>query len=153
VNCTPPPCRLFYQDHSRRLKLAGDGHSRSPAKSACLRRSRPMAVRSWITHHPEPTGLWKGSRPTGRRMGKQPLRIAGYATGWIVSGIVFTPFGRRNFMKNDPGSSVFSMAWERFRASPSLRTSPGSPLPKRAGREHIFRSSGRLRRRYLQGGC
>jgi hypothetical protein len=25
-------------------------------------------------------------RPTGRRMGKQLLSIAGYATGWIVSG-------------------------------------------------------------------
>ena len=25
-----------------------------------------------------------------------------------------TPFGRRNFMKNDPGSNVFSMIWERF---------------------------------------
>ena len=53
-------------------------------------------------------------RQTGRRMGKQLLRIAGYATGWIVSGLSPTPSGRRNFMKNDPGSSVFSMSWERF---------------------------------------
>ena len=45
---------------------------------------------------------------------RQLLRISGYATGWIVSSLSPTPSGRRNFMKNDPGSSVFSMTCERF---------------------------------------
>ena len=37
---------------------------------------------SWLDSAP----LGTSCRPTGRRMGKQLLRIAGYATGWIVSG-------------------------------------------------------------------
>jgi hypothetical protein len=60
-------------------------------------------------------------RPTGRRMGKQLLRMAGYAAGWIVSGLSLTPLGRRNFMKNDDGSSVFSMTCERFSTQPVIR--------------------------------
>jgi hypothetical protein len=40
----------------------------------------------------------------------------------IVSGLSPTPLGRRNFMKNDPGSSVFSMTCERFSTRPTTRS-------------------------------
>src|SRR5215467_4675048 len=44
----------------------------------------------------------------------RPARLVGSAIVLKPSTLSLTPFGRRNFMKNDPGLSVFSMIWERF---------------------------------------
>jgi hypothetical protein len=52
-----------------------------------------MIVERLVQRQTSNEGLAVLKRPTGRRMGKQLLRIAGYATGWIVSGKARDPPG------------------------------------------------------------
>ena len=71
-------------------------------------------------------------------MGKQLLRIAGYATGWIVFGLSVSACGARNFMKT--ASAYYRVVVARGRTGNGEVETVGLSDPERARLAHKWAS-------------